>query len=131
VLLNAVLNTNRTTLAAIVRTTASRTAPTEPDGPARLPDGSDAAICSHGARYLQRLIGGVILGYDHTTNPAAELGAAEGGHDFLLVADRYIVDLWGYDFDGRVPDGVLDLHDPADAPLVKQLYGRRECWQVV
>jgi hypothetical protein len=117
-------------LAALVQETIAQTRPFVADGPARLPNGAVAAICAHGALYLQALIGGVLVGYRHDDNPTALLGEAEGGHDFLIVDGRYVVDLWGCDYDGRVPDGVLDLQDPAEAALVARLYGDRECWEM-
>lgn len=35
-----------------------------------------------------------IVGYFIENNPMAIIGLAEGGHDFLLVDDRYIIDFW-------------------------------------
>jgi hypothetical protein len=122
---------HRAALEALVRTTADETRPHVDGGPARLPNGADAAVCAHGALYLQRVAGGVVLGYRHDDNPTASLGAAEGGHDFLLVDDRFVVDLWGYDYDGRVPTGVLDLQDPSDASVIARLYGDAARWELV
>ncbi len=120
----------RAALAAFVRETVLQTVPDEGSDRARLPDGADAAVSSHGALYMQECLGGVIMGYFHNDNPSALLGEAEGGHDFLLVDGRFIVDLWGYDYDGRVPEGVLDLDDPRDAAFITALYGSRDSWVV-
>lgn len=35
-----------------------------------------------------------ILGYHFDDNPTAVVGEAEGGHDFLVVEGKYIIDFW-------------------------------------
>lgn len=45
--------------------------PDAPGRPARLPNGAEAAVCAQGALYLQRLVGGVVMGYAHDDNPTA------------------------------------------------------------
>lgn len=49
----------------------------------------------------------------------------------MLVDDRYVVDLWGYDYDRRAPTGVVDRLDPAEAGLIAALYGDPVCWEAL
>lgn len=94
--------------------------------PLLLPNGTPAMICTNGALYLQTILGGRVVGYAHEDNPAATLGKREGGHDFLLVDDQYIVDLWAAEVEGR--PSVIDLRDPRSAVGAEASYGDPSRW---
>lgn len=49
------------------------------------------------------------------------------GHDWLLVDDRWLIDLWIAPYLG-VNRSVMDLRAPDDARLVAHIYGPRELW---
>lgn len=81
-------------------------------------------ICTEAAYQSQEIVGGTIFGYHCEDNPTAELGKSEGGHDFLIVEKRYILDFWAAAYYGHKP--IFDLQ--ADAQEILKLYGPRECW---
>jgi hypothetical protein len=92
-----------------------------------LPDETEAIVCTNWARLMQRDLGGAVLGYAHADNPTAELGEVEGGHDFLLLDGRYIVDGWALGT-WDVGPGVWDREDPKDAAAIRRLYGDPATW---
>lgn len=91
-------------------------------------DGTDAGNCTRSAKYVLRKLGldREIWGYDWYENESAELGEAEGGHDFAVVDGRFLVDLWAMDYYDT--EGVYDLEDSRDQREVKRLYGDRQKW---
>jgi hypothetical protein len=89
-----------------------------------LPDGRAVGICTNSALYLMSILGGLVVGYDHSENPTAEIGVAESGHDFLLL-DQFIVDIWAAEIYGTPP---LVLR--SRAKLVRRLYGDPAQWRV-
>ena len=60
-------------------------------------------------------------------NPAARVGETEGGHDFAVTADRFLVDPWLYHYYGESP--VLDMDVPSDRAEAFARYGPEENWQ--
>ena len=84
-------------------------------------------ICSEAARLTQRIVGGAIFGYWIEDNPTAELGRDEGGHDFLIVDKKWLVDFWAAAYYGERP-----IHNlKTDAKEINRLYGDRGKWEVV
>jgi hypothetical protein len=81
-------------------------------------------ICTQAAFESQKVVGGVIYGYHAEDNPSALLGSSEGGHDFLLVEDRYILDVWAAAYYGYKP--IFDLQ--TDQVEILMLYGPRDMW---
>lgn len=88
----------------------------------------DAGNCTRNAKYVLQKLGlnKEIWGYDWHKNKSAELGEAEGGHDFAVVDGRFLVDLWAMDYYDT--EGVYDLTDARDQREVKRLYGDRQKW---
>lgn len=114
----------------------------EDPGPTRISenpeegDGFEAGICSNSARWIRERLGrGDVYGYstyDESApdyNPDATVGADEGGHDFLVVDGRWLVDWWNVAFVGNSDWLVLDIKRQAD--LVRQLYGDKRRWSNV
>jgi hypothetical protein len=83
-------------------------------------------ICTQAADESRAIVGGIIYGYYAEDNPTAFLGHDEGGHDFLVVDDRWILDFWAAAYYGEMP--VWDLHEPSDAADIARLYGPRDKW---
>jgi len=73
--------------------------------------------------------GGDIRGCWAEDNPLATAGEAEGGHDFALIAGRFIVDPWLYHYYGDAP--VLDLEVPTERTEALDRYGPEENWKRV
>lgn len=85
--------------------------------------------CTDTSVWLAERLGGVVYGYAHVENPDAEIGSVEGGHDFVVVRDRWLVDWWAADtYQYR---DLYDLSDPADLELVRELYGDPGRWRAM
>jgi hypothetical protein len=83
--------------------------------------------CTGCARIIAERFGGQIRGYYHAHNPAASVGEAEGGHDFAITADQFLVDPWLFHYYGESP--VLDMTVRADRAVALSRYGPDENWQ--
>jgi hypothetical protein len=81
-------------------------------------------ICTDAATESQKIVGGVVYGYYAEDNPDGWLGQGEGGHDFLVVEDRWILDFWAAAYHGQCP--VWDIIKDVNA--VHSLYGPRKRW---
>jgi hypothetical protein len=82
--------------------------------------------CTDTSVWLADLLGGVIHGYLHDDNPTAIMGEPEGGHDFVLVDDRWLVDWWAKDtYQER---DLYDLKNSVDESEVLRLYGDPQKW---
>ena len=88
----------------------------------------DTVICTHAALAAAQAFGGQVWGYLCEDNPQALAGRAEGGHDFALVGERYLVDVWRLEFEDATR-AVYDL--VADATEVERIYGPRDRWERV
>jgi hypothetical protein len=94
------------------------------------PGGDDATgNCGACARIIADRFGGQVRGYWHEDNPTARVGEVEGGHDFAVTADRFVVDPWLYHYYGDSP--VLDLTEPAGQAEAAARYGPEEKWELV
>jgi hypothetical protein len=94
------------------------------------PGGEDATgLCSACARIIADRFGGEVRGYWHEDNPAARVGETEGGHDFAVTPERFLVDAWLFQYYGDSP--VLDLTDAADRAEAVTRYGPEEKWELV
>jgi hypothetical protein len=89
-----------------------------------LPDGKAVGICTNSARYLKSIVGGLVVGYDLSENPTAEIGVAESGHDFLLL-EHFVVDIWAAEIYGTPP-----VVRRSRAKLIRRLYGDSAQWRV-
>lgn len=88
----------------------------------------DPGTCTNTAMWIRSRVDGKVLGYYHEDNPAASLGDCEGGHDFLLVDDRWLVDWWAWNT-GYTDRKIFDLEDPEERELAAPLYGDPEKWR--
>lgn len=94
------------------------------------PDGNYWAICTTWAAYVRRLEGprAKLYGIDSDSVPESEIVDFYGGHDFAVVDDRFIVDGWSVNVHGFSRTAVFDLLDPADASVIRQLFGDPSRW---
>lgn len=92
-----------------------------------LPNGRYAVVCTFSARLVAELRGGEVYGY--LSDDEAFVG--EGGHDFALIQNRYLVDWWNRYVMGDTEQAVFDLEDPKDAEIVARIYPKRESWELV
>ncbi|ARL04218.1 hypothetical protein [Burkholderia pseudomallei] len=98
------------------------------------PDGTSAITCTNYAVQVGRKLPDrtEIFGFANEHNPTSRVAREEihpGGHDFALVDGRYLVDPWIRLVAAACDQICFDLGDPADAELVRDLYGPRECWR--
>jgi len=71
-----------------------------------------------------------IMGYSMEDNPTAIIGITEGGHDFLFIEERYIVDFW-YGHVKRL-HGVPIIIDIMDKDKINiSRYGNPAKWEIV
>jgi hypothetical protein len=101
------------------------------DSIALLPGGGALGICTFGADYVIKTLGqGHRYGFLVEDNPKATdpLIDGAGGHDFALIAGRFIVDPW-YAMTQNNAYGVYDLTSAIDRRLIESVYGDPACWK--
>ena len=86
-----------------------------------------AGNCTECAYVVVEEFGGVVRGYFHAHNETAAVGQTEGGHDFAITSERFLVDPWLFHYYSESP--VLDLDDPGDREEAMRRYGPDEHWQ--
>jgi hypothetical protein len=99
---------------------------------AYLPDDEEMGRCTNCARYVVNRLGqGDIYGFmvedmpvDYFYRPLS----IAGGHDFAVINNRYIVDIWLSLYSGDEKQTVYDLQDPDDRALARRIYGDRKYW---
>lgn len=96
-----------------------------------LPNGESFFICTNSAKFvIQTLQEGELYGFVTDDNPSvthSEILSSEG-HDFALLRNRYIVDLWISHFTGCEKQMVYDLWDVKDHVKIKEIYGDPTAW---
>lgn len=98
------------------------------EGIARLPDGGEAVSCYDCASYIRsRERDTAIFGFFTEDNPAWAGALHASGHDFAVVAGRYIVDPWMVE-ERLSRRAVFDLLNQHDTDEIRRLYGRRDRW---
>jgi len=90
------------------------------------PGAGVVGTCTNTAVYLADRLDGDVYGYLIEDNPTAVVGEGEGGHDFTVVGDRYLVDFWAQD-SYQYP-WLYDMKDRLDMKEVLRMYGDPEKW---
>lgn len=100
------------------------------EGYSRLPDGSAFGNCTNVARFVQELLKqGRVVGFQCEDNPVtSEVVGNCFGHDFLLVEERYVVDLWISLFVGDTEQMIFDLEDPEHSHAIQHYFGDPLRW---
>lgn len=62
----------------------------------------DLGLCTVVARWIAEKSGGEVYGYYSEDNPSATLAVGEGGHDFVVVDSRWLVDWWAWDHQYKI-----------------------------
>lgn len=95
-------------------------------------DGSPCSVCVSGAKRIAREFEGGVFGYWSKANPCAAIGRPLcEGHDFAVIAERWIVDYWAFHVARVMQTPVLDLESPQERQLVSRLLGEREAWEAL
>ncbi len=88
------------------------------------------SLCGNGADFVAEKYGGEVVGFFTEDNPVGSREIMEaGGHDFALIANRFVVDPWIVFFvqeDSRI---LLDLRDPEDRQEIARRYGHASEWE--
>lgn len=99
---------------------------------AMLPTHQEMGKCTNCAWYVVKRIGrGRVMGFyaenmpNYTYEPVRDCF----GHDFAVIDDRYIVDLWLSLYAGKEKQTVYDMKDPQDIPKIKKIYGDPAYWK--
>jgi len=88
--------------------------------------------CTNGARFIVELVGrGHVFGFHDKDNPGTATGELAFGHDFAVIDDRWIVDIWSKHFVGLSERCVFDLEFESDAAEIRRLFGDRSKWTLV
>lgn len=93
-------------------------------------NGNHSAICTNHADLIVAMYPEISYrtGFEVGNNPVTNSNIyACGGHDFAVIANRYIVDHWIRDVCGE-PRQVFDLWNPDDAALIAERYGDPQKW---
>lgn len=90
----------------------------------------DFGICTNGARFVVEKVGGIIVGFAEGMNPSAHKELRDG-HDFALVAGRFVVDLWAAYYPCVNKETVIDLADPKQVLEHLPKYGNPKNWEVL
>ena len=94
----------------------------------RFPGGpNDTGSCTGCAYLVVEQFGGQVRGYFHAHNDTARVGESEGGHDFAITPEGFLVDAWVFHYRGEAP--VLDLTLSEDRTEALARYGPEENWQ--
>jgi hypothetical protein len=94
----------------------------------RFPGGPhETGSCTGCAYLIVGQFGGQVRGYFHAHNETARIGETEGGHDFAITPEDFLVDPWAFHYCGEEP--VLDLTIAADRAEARARYGPEENWQ--
>lgn len=94
----------------------------------RFPGGAhESGSCTGCAYLVVEHFGGQVRGYFHAHNETARIGESEGGHDFAITAEGFLVDAWIFHYYGEEP--VLDLNVANDLTEALARYGPEENWQ--
>lgn len=102
---------------------------------AYLPNGEQMGICTNNAHYVAQMLSKDhtvrVFGFLSEDNPVENQEIMDvGGHDFAIVNDRYIVDIWLSVYAGESNQAIFDLKDPKDRKLAQQYYGNPEKWSL-
>ncbi|MDD5510464.1 MAG: ArdC-like ssDNA-binding domain-containing protein [Dehalococcoidales bacterium] len=106
----------------------------DPEGAAHLPSGLEMGQCTNCAWYVvERLGRGQVYGFSVEDIPGYSYRPISivGGHDFAVIDDRYIVDLWLSLYAGEEKQIVFDMQDPIDQDKIKRIYSDRKHWKIL
>ena len=93
--------------------------------------GSACAICTSSALQVMHRFHGVVQGYWSMDNTTALIGGPQlDGHDFALIASRWLVDYWAWHVAHLIQTPIFDLNAFKDRDSVDQLYGPTIKWSM-
>lgn len=99
---------------------------------AYLPSGEEMGRCTNCANWIKEIYGdrADVYGFMVEDNPkctSKALGIG-GGHDFVLIDQQYIVDIWISHYTGEEKQYVFDLQDRNDFQKITEIFGDPRKW---
>ena len=95
-------------------------------------DGTACALCTSSASQVARQFDGLVFGYYSSDNPTAQIGLPNHeGHDFALIAGRWLVDYWAWHVEGLGVTPIFNLSIDADRATATHLYGPTTKWSAL
>lgn len=95
-------------------------------------NGHPFITCTNSAKWMKKTFfpKAKIMGFYEEDNPESEIGQAAGGHDFLVIDNRYILDMWYKHIENHEDAPILiDMETQKD--LLKKYYGDPKTWKKV
>lgn len=94
--------------------------------------GGDCGRRTDSASKVATAFSGRVMGYNSSENPSAQIGCEScEGHDFAVVAERFIVDYWAFRVARSIPKPVLDTKNPDEQEFVRPFYGNEKTWEAI
>jgi hypothetical protein len=94
--------------------------------------GGDCGCCTDGATKVAVAFEGRVVGYKSLPSTSAVIGYQQcGGHDFAIVANRFVVDYWAFRVARLITTPVFDIENPDERKIVESLYGNEQTWEDV
>ena len=98
------------------------------------PTGTSAVCCTDYARQVANIFKGrvEVKGFANEDNPTSRVAMEEmhpSGHDFAILDDRYIIDLWPLLVLGHQEKVIYDFHDPREMAQACAMYGPPQKWE--
>lgn len=121
----------RATLLAFIRRLGDEEEYEHVEGRWTFRSGGSSGICTEGAKKVAIEFGGQVVGYHTADNPSAVVPKYVDGHDFALIAGRFVVDYWACHVAEEIDRAVFDLNDPEEAKLVRHYFGKQTAWQTI
>ncbi len=100
----------------------------------KLPGGISFSKCTNSANLIASHYPDCsdVYGFAHDDNLTCTHDDIVGmGHDFCVVAQRYIVDPWISHYTGSEEQYVYDLEDKSDHAKIKEIFGDPACWSIL
>lgn len=91
--------------------------------------GGDCCVCTDCAKKVAMAFNGEIWGYFAKENPLASVAKDCEGHEFALIAGRFLVDVWAFQVSQEIDRPVFDLEDAVEAALANDQYGDQKKWE--
>lgn len=94
-------------------------------------EGHPFIVCTNIAKWLKKNFypNAEIMGYHTENNSDAEIGQDAGGHDFILIDNRFIIELWFSQIEEKDCPILFDLKENPE--LVKKYFGDVDKWEKV
>ncbi len=127
----AITPTTSERINAFLQKLDAETMESAPGGEWVFSNGDSVFLCTTSARRIADAFDGRVVGFFSIDNPTAEIATETDGHDFAIIAERFVVDYWGAYVAGVIDRPVFDLADTQDQQIISRLYGHKDAWRTI